>query len=1077
MSIQKTILILSLIILITSTNVRAVWNPDADTNLKFKLDFQNNPTSTTTTDAVSGWVGTLMDYNTAGWDVWQESGKIGISADFNRVNDKLPYGAPNDCRLSVVKNGSNVLNFGDETVIRTWAFWFNTPDTTQRTFLRHEDPTTNGKFWDISLINGRLQFRSNKSDCKMVFSTVGGFFPIEIGAEFTLEIEPNQWHHVVFVIDRTTQDSSRIYVDGLVAELNYGDFPAHGTSGNINNIGNSRPLSVGANGTTQLPWSRQGEFDGMLDDIRVYHKPLNALEAHILSQWNTFVPHPVALLPIRNSDEVTISTDVNWIRCSAAQRLLFGDDPCNWDINTVSLIEGSGDVNKVTNTNLGGPLYIDTDYYWRVDSNNCNPGPLWMFHTITGKAANVSPADGQPDVAFGRVNLHWSAPDANQGIGRADYDVYFSTNENLVENKNLSVRIGHFLPNDGDPNIAVYPVARATYYWRVVSYYPHGEQADSDVWSFRTIPYPIVFNTSAGSVTYKYNGLDESIPAYTCKVCDVGGWRVVATGTYNANAGVAVFDFNDFDYDDLYDIIVLPEYTPSNDATAPPTPLVVDVNGSFYFDGVMDISGDDGDPLNKNASPKACCGGCRGPRREPDAGVDSPEFTAGYYYRKMEFKSRVGIEHMHYYYSPTTINRVNPANPSGYDVFGPGSPLTPPYKVGGGGGYGGKGGDSGRGYFHGISASGRPYGDKEVPVPFGGSAGSWGMSAPGGAGGGGVEIDAAGNVTFGSNAKIYAEGGTNPYISCRPAGGGAGGSVKIIAGGNITITSGAVISVNGGDGGDDCEKGSNTGGGGAGGRIAIFYGQNYTNNGIVTANGGDKGVVVNSGTYPHHNGLGLSFDGDDGTIYIKSYAEVSPRKASAPTPRDGDYMVYAPSSPTALTLRWYSGYNVTAANDTVYCDTSNPPTTQIGNPVPATRGQQSSTIAKNIYPDTTYYMKVVTSGAGFAPVYSDIWSFKTVGWQCQEPNWAPSYTYPTTDPNLAGWPAWDHDHDCTVNYWDLWYFSGDWQADRGGIEYILDIGQLIDVFLSEWMTCRARTNNGCLGWPLTPDWIPSGYAP
>jgi hypothetical protein len=124
----------------------------------------------------------------------------------------------------------------------------------------------------------------------------------------------------------------------------------------------------------------------------------------------------------------------------------------------------------------------------------------------------------------------------------------------------------------------------------------------------------------------------------------------------------------------------------------------------------------------------------------------------------------------------------------------------------------------------------------------------------------------------------------------------------------------------------------------------------------------------------------------------------------------------------------------------------------------------------NIVPDTTYWVRVKTSGT--PDVYSDTWSFKTVGWRCQEPSWDGT---PTLDPN-GGWPAWDQNHDCVVNDLDLWYFARDWQVNRGGttnfggkLLYTLDMYNL-DQFLDEWMTCRARTDGGCDDWPLTPDY-------
>ena len=147
----------------------------------------------------------------------------------------------------------------------------------------------------------------------------------------------------------------------------------------------------------------------------------------------------------------------------------------------------------------------------------------------------------------------------------------------------------------------------------------------------------------------------------------------------------------------------------------------------------------------------------------------------------------------------------------------------------------------------------------------------------------------------------------------------------------------------------------------------------------------------------------------------------SPRKASAPTPKDGDKMVYCPNSSTGnwLTLKWYSGYNVTAANDVVYFGTRVlTRLTQIGSPVPATRGQHSSTVDVNIVPNKTYYWKVVTIDG--TNVSSDVWSFKTVNWQCKEPN-------DTDDPNQLPAGVGYIPYDCVINFDDFWYFAKDWQ--------------------------------------------------
>ncbi|MGB8225256.1 MAG: hypothetical protein WCE45_00095, partial [Sedimentisphaerales bacterium] len=296
---------------------------------------------------------------------------------------------------------------------------------------------------------------------------------------------------------------------------------------------------------------------------------------------------------------------------------------------------------------------------------------------------------------------------------------------------------------------------------------------------------------------------------------------------------------------------------------------------------------------------------------------------------------------------------------------------------------------------YGIFCGGAAYGDKEIPIPYGGSAGGIGNNTTSGAGGGGVEIVATGSVTLGARAGIYSEGGSVNYSANQVAGGGAGGSVRIIAG--TTFSNSGIIDVNGGRGGNSSGKFNVTGGGGGGGRVSVYYGSTYTNTGSITAKGGPRGIYdVNSD--PNIYGKTISDDGQDGTLFNARYdANGVPMKASAPTPRSVDKMVYAPVADTNLMLKWYSGYyNGTAATDTLYFGTSSTPVALIAAKAVTARGQEQA-VEVNIAPNTTYYWRITTT-SGAITTSSDIWSFKTVDWQCSDPGfdtlvWDTGYYY------------------------------------------------------------------------------------
>ena len=1066
------------VVALVSTSAWAAlpWQPSADSNLVFNMNFETttNGPPPTTTDAKAGLVGTLYDYNATNYNIWQ-TGKVGKDANFSEMFDKRPDDRPNDCKIRVADNSFSIFDLsgggvgGNYNLKRTYTFWFNMwkkePNDTNEpnlpvsegTIIRHANTYAGDNnftdytklWWEIRIYSGKLHFYHANNCLKM---------ETENSLE-SMGVLTNKWHHAAVVINRTTETSSKIYIDGL-------ERPVTVTQHNFDNADVDtfgEPLQIGAG---------DRQFDGLLDEILLFTDELIPLQVSILYQLDG-TENPIALEPFPRSKNVIIGTGLSWVPdpCATRQTLYFDDDN---DVRTAPLYTVSGDgndMNSATNGAIGGPLDFNSTYYWVVDTNvngTMIQGPLWSFTTETGKAINVYPADGEEDIAISEANLYWTTPTA------AKYDVYFADSEaNIVANE-PGVRIA---TNIADTNIrdvnAIRPISRGTaYFWRVDSNYPTEGLIKGDIWRFRTDPYEIVFNTKNAPTTYA----DHDFNALEC-VLHTAGWTLLTTGSVDANigtaanpldpnGGLAVFNFTDvngFNYNSRYAIVVIPNYNykdiiGGDDYTAGaeanvPRPLAIHVtNGNFYFDGRINLNGDD---VVTAEHPRARSGGFPGPKANSGEPTASPKPVATFWTASTlaliptGSYGRFGI-----IASPKSV-----CFPTDYakTVYGPGVPVNPPYKGGGGGGYGGIGGDCGRGYFFGVFSGGPSYGDEEVPIPFGGSAGGWGASPDGASGGGGIEIVAAGNVVLDSNSQIKANGGNQLFAAADyPAGGGAGGSVKIIADGNVVIK--GDITANGGIGGQGSgqENDNDTGGGGAGGRIAIFYGAGYTKTGSITADGGARGT--------DGKGTGLAQDGQDGTIYEVNSLVVSLRKASAPTPKNGDKMVYAPVADTNLILKWYSGYNVTPVSEVVLFGTTSNPTVQIGLPVSATRGQHSSTEDVNITAGQIYYWKVVTNGT----VSSDVWSFKAVGWQCPVVD-----ANDPTDLHIAG-PRWDTNGDCVLDEQDFAFFAKDWRNSEFGNNTLDNtyVGNLpgdsiasdLLRFVSEWLDCRARTKDGCNGW-------------
>lgn len=995
----------TVIMLAISSVSLGVWNPNTDPNLVFNLDFESN-TSTTTTDSVSSLVGVVELCTDANgpWEV--NDAKFGYSGDFRNPKDQ---GGTDDTSSRISLPPNLIWDLGyDANTVRTFALWFGYHDGAG-TFIGQAnvyEQYANAYWWQFRLRDGRIAVQ-------MRYDSTNALFMRTAQNIYQLGITFNDWYHVAAVIDRRTRYGSKIYLNGAPVEVEivYHNYGPAGVDPTLES-----PVYVGGG---------EDDYDGLLDEIRLYHRILDDTEVSLLYQWAPGKAGPYGLAPLPNHVGISTNTGLSWEPISGAtdQTLYFGtdpglepNDPNTYDISIVL----SGSADSQSNEDIDGPLDFETDYYWMIVSTvSGSPvnGPVWKFTSDPGFAINPQPADGQAGIPIDIVDLGWTgSPDA------VSFDVYFSDVESKVQNNDPNVLVAD---NIADSNVAVFseinlPEKGKKYFWRVNTNFTE-DTIEGNVWNFRASSNEIVINTS--DIAWTYNTIEY--PAKTMTWADTSE---VINGTLGTD-DVVIFNIDEnLNITDDYDVIVIPLFTNTVEDTmiaqsARPTsrPMAIHVDGDVYIEGRINISGEFFTADQQDGySPFARCGGYRGPR---DAGSE-PIFATPHN-RELGSYTPYGPDTNDRFWggSENTSKYLVSPSAQGFGQFGPGAGSTAVYCVGGGAGYGGVGGEAGRGWLYGHPTWGLTYGDKEVPVPFGGSGGGFGKKGGGhgGSGGGGVEIYATGNITFGPNAEIKAEGG-NSFEEAYAGGGGSGGSVRIIADGNFANA--GIISANGGKGGDATGNNNNVGGGGGGGRIAIWYGGDYSNTGSITANGGAAG---------YYGSETRATPGRDGTIFI---SDGLPKKASAPTPRSGDKMVYVGTG--SIPLKWYSGFGGTS--DQVYFGTNPNPTTPLGSAVSATRGEHTSTVNASIATGQTYYWKVVTDGT----VSSDVWSFTVVNWQCNISNFDQR-------------PQWDSGPycDCLLDFKDFAYFAQFWlDPDRAN----MGPGQSgIQMFINEWLKVGGRT--------------------
>lgn len=98
-------------------------------------------------------------------------------------------------------------------------------------------------------------------------------------------VQINQWYHAVLVFDGSVPASDRVklYVNGSMT--NVGIYIQQGTMGTTTT--NSRQyITIGATHDQGNPLSHASFFDGSIDDIRIYNRPLTAAEIDTLFHEN-----------------------------------------------------------------------------------------------------------------------------------------------------------------------------------------------------------------------------------------------------------------------------------------------------------------------------------------------------------------------------------------------------------------------------------------------------------------------------------------------------------------------------------------------------------------------------------------------------------------------------------------------------------------------------------------------------------------------------------------------------------------------------------------------------------------------
>jgi hypothetical protein len=281
----------------------------------------------------------------------------------------------------------------------------------------------------------------------------------------------NEWVHIALTFDGT---NAIIYLNGVDVE-------------------GPKPFSIGPDVDAQVeigynsnrPEPSERTFHGLLDDVRIYDKPLSADEVLLVMQGGEGFPNAYAPDPPDGALYPDTWVNLSWRSgdFAASHDVYFGENFDDVNDGVEGTFLGNQTLNFIV---VGFPgfacpdgLVPGTTYFWRIDEvNDIEPnspwkGKVWSFSVPPKTAYFPNPADGAESVDI-NVELSWTP-----GFGSKLHTVYFGQDFDQVSNASGGSSQGTATYDPGTLKMG------KTYYWRIDEF-DVIETHKGDVWSFTT---------------------------------------------------------------------------------------------------------------------------------------------------------------------------------------------------------------------------------------------------------------------------------------------------------------------------------------------------------------------------------------------------------------------------------------------------------------------------------------------------------------------------------------------------------------------------------------------------------------
>jgi len=283
------------------------------------------------------------------------------------------------------------------------------------------------------------------------------------------KFEIGKWYHIAGVYDGS---DLRVYINGNISNREtIGPLVLY--------AGDHLPLVIG----NRYP-DMARPFNGIIDDIRVYTRPLSDTEVWELYAWKGREPVVAALPePADETTSVMPLQKLGWTagKDASSHLIYLGTDKDKVGKATTSSSEFKGAA--ASNSFNPGKLAFGGIYYWRVDEKTnagIIKGDVWKFQVVSAEANKPSPDPTLKNVSTD-AKLSW----AKSGLATS-HELYFGTNLEKVKNATPSSKVykGKFAL--GNESFKPGRLQKGKYYyWRVDEETSMGT-AKGKVWSFRT---------------------------------------------------------------------------------------------------------------------------------------------------------------------------------------------------------------------------------------------------------------------------------------------------------------------------------------------------------------------------------------------------------------------------------------------------------------------------------------------------------------------------------------------------------------------------------------------------------------